>query len=422
VNSVFHAVARPVNRAIDKIVNFIAKKGKALWAKLKGNETTPKKNKDKDNTKNQENNKSDPTEAQVPKSLITSSTPSLDGPGQKISQEIGESGGEQTIFSRAGDARTTTKNILQNHRDAKFEKSSKTLTLPKISISKTPDSLAALGEDLGRQTGVSKVSLEKKGNEASIWGSINPRIRLATLANLDQDLAIVMLAVEKSGDVVKFLKEISSKGGQKTIEVDKGGIKGKMNLELFEKAWNKKIDNKLAVRAWIKTQFRQVMPNHHEWIPSDFILEVTKQASTMAEEGPGLLALQNDLRNQTFCVVFNETMGRPETVDNHFVPNGHAGAVYFAESQPSRGQLKGKRSTWEEDFHDELRDAFLSSTGAKDAATKALAVAKKWIWNGDPMSLPIHPDCLDRTRRPIDANTQKNRYQEIIDKFNEHTG
>ncbi|MFJ2877432.1 hypothetical protein ACIPJN_08850 [Streptomyces sp. NPDC086796] len=42
VKSVFHAVARPVNRAIDKIVNFIAKKGKALWGKLKN------KNKKKD--------------------------------------------------------------------------------------------------------------------------------------------------------------------------------------------------------------------------------------------------------------------------------------------------------------------------------------------------------------------------------------
>ncbi|MEV6750501.1 hypothetical protein AB0N21_40340 [Streptomyces sp. NPDC051080] len=36
VKSVFRAVSRPVNRAIDKIVNFIAKKGKALWGKLKG--------------------------------------------------------------------------------------------------------------------------------------------------------------------------------------------------------------------------------------------------------------------------------------------------------------------------------------------------------------------------------------------------
>ncbi|MGW2086722.1 hypothetical protein ACWCQ6_16575, partial [Streptomyces sp. NPDC001880] len=36
VKSVFHAVSRPVNRAIDKIVNFIAKAGKKLWAKIKG--------------------------------------------------------------------------------------------------------------------------------------------------------------------------------------------------------------------------------------------------------------------------------------------------------------------------------------------------------------------------------------------------
>ncbi|MEE1812228.1 toxin C-terminal domain-containing protein [Streptomyces sp. BE133] len=43
VKSVFHAVARPVNRAIDKIVNFIAKKGKALWNKLKGKKDPEKK-------------------------------------------------------------------------------------------------------------------------------------------------------------------------------------------------------------------------------------------------------------------------------------------------------------------------------------------------------------------------------------------
>ncbi|MFJ3709960.1 hypothetical protein [Streptomyces sp. NPDC090053] len=35
VKSVFHAVARPVNRAIDKIVGFIAKAGKKLWNKSK---------------------------------------------------------------------------------------------------------------------------------------------------------------------------------------------------------------------------------------------------------------------------------------------------------------------------------------------------------------------------------------------------
>ncbi|WP_250571150.1 MULTISPECIES: hypothetical protein [Streptomyces] len=36
VKSVFQSVSRPVTRAIDKIVDFITKKGKALWNKLKG--------------------------------------------------------------------------------------------------------------------------------------------------------------------------------------------------------------------------------------------------------------------------------------------------------------------------------------------------------------------------------------------------
>ncbi|MGW7706246.1 DNA/RNA non-specific endonuclease [Streptomyces sp. NPDC054771] len=40
VKSVFHAVAKPVNRAIDKIVNFITKKGKALWNKMKTSSIT----------------------------------------------------------------------------------------------------------------------------------------------------------------------------------------------------------------------------------------------------------------------------------------------------------------------------------------------------------------------------------------------
>ncbi|MEV8413604.1 hypothetical protein AB0P45_08315 [Streptomyces niveus] len=38
VKSVFQSVSRPVTRAIDKIVDFIAQKGKALWLKLKGKE------------------------------------------------------------------------------------------------------------------------------------------------------------------------------------------------------------------------------------------------------------------------------------------------------------------------------------------------------------------------------------------------
>lgn len=52
VKQVFHAVARPVNRAIDKIVSFITKKGKEAWRRLRG------KNREPPNSKNQK--KDDP--------------------------------------------------------------------------------------------------------------------------------------------------------------------------------------------------------------------------------------------------------------------------------------------------------------------------------------------------------------------------
>ncbi|MEU1434224.1 hypothetical protein ABZ438_09010 [Streptomyces sp. NPDC005786] len=60
VKSVFHAVARPVNRAIDKIVDFITKKGKAFWAKAKDRKD---RNDDKDNARNSSPNHPDRTGA-----------------------------------------------------------------------------------------------------------------------------------------------------------------------------------------------------------------------------------------------------------------------------------------------------------------------------------------------------------------------
>ncbi|MEU6272061.1 hypothetical protein ABZ871_06510 [Streptomyces populi] len=51
VRQVFTAVARPVNKAIDRIVDFIAKAAKKLWAKLKGRSGKDKKNGTPDNGK-----------------------------------------------------------------------------------------------------------------------------------------------------------------------------------------------------------------------------------------------------------------------------------------------------------------------------------------------------------------------------------
>ncbi|MEV6199530.1 hypothetical protein AB0M64_06110 [Streptomyces sp. NPDC051771] len=62
VKSVFQAVSKPVNRAIDKIVDFIAKKGKALWQKLKGKGDGPGKKPDENGSKPGADTKKSPSE------------------------------------------------------------------------------------------------------------------------------------------------------------------------------------------------------------------------------------------------------------------------------------------------------------------------------------------------------------------------
>ncbi|MFJ1880027.1 hypothetical protein [Streptomyces sp. NPDC088137] len=82
VKSVFHAVARPVNRAIDKIVNFIAKKGKALWNKLKGKNGNDRSGKGHD--QDEKNKDSSPSK---PEPAVTSL--SMNGEGHTLTATPG---------------------------------------------------------------------------------------------------------------------------------------------------------------------------------------------------------------------------------------------------------------------------------------------------------------------------------------------
>ncbi|MFF8697102.1 hypothetical protein ACF08W_33345, partial [Streptomyces sp. NPDC015144] len=69
VKSVFHTVAKPVNRAIDKIINLITKAGKKLWNKLKGKKGSDNKKKKGDNSTNEKNKLQERKERELPKSL-----------------------------------------------------------------------------------------------------------------------------------------------------------------------------------------------------------------------------------------------------------------------------------------------------------------------------------------------------------------
>ncbi|MFE4610195.1 hypothetical protein ACFRK5_17875 [Streptomyces niveus] len=82
VKSIFQSVSRPVTRAIDKIVDFIAKKGKALWAKLKGDRDAGRKGGKKEREASREKARngnlgkdSAPAEVSLTKSLIMNGEP-----------------------------------------------------------------------------------------------------------------------------------------------------------------------------------------------------------------------------------------------------------------------------------------------------------------------------------------------------------
>ncbi|MFE2581730.1 hypothetical protein [Streptomyces sp. NPDC059378] len=392
VRQVFTAVAKPVNKAIDKIVDFIAKAAKKLWAKLKGKFG---KGKEKGAEKPGENKDVD-----VPRRLVEPGQLTIGQVGPELAKEIQEARGGQAVHETGGDPKQVTKTLLAQHGDAAYDKASGTLTLPGLSGGNA-GSLSALGSQLAAQTGVSKVTLEKQGDKAELWGHINPRVRLAKIDGLPTDEAILRIAVTQVG-IVQFLKNMAS---GTPMTVTQGTVTGTIGMTQLEAAWT----NQTNV-DYLKNKFRGAMKGHHEWLPSDYILEVTQRAARDLVAGPKWIDLQHELRTETFRVVYNPALATPLIVEDklpgdaakrpYSVPHGHVGAVYYPQRS---GQEKTEGSAT---FHNELRTAFTSATTPKAAAQAAHAVATRWVWNGSAMSPDIHPHCVDKNGTRVTAAGQ----------------
>ncbi|MFI5794639.1 hypothetical protein [Streptomyces sp. NPDC051677] len=392
VKQVFHAVAKPVNKAIDKIVDFIAKTAKKLWAKLKS-----KSGKDKGKGTEKPG---DAKAVDVPRRLVEPAELTIGQVSPELAKEIQEASDGQAIHQTGGDPKQVTKTLLAQHGDAAYDKTSGTLTLPALSGG-SAGSLSALGSQLAGQTGVSKVTLEKQGEHAEVWGHINPRVRLAKIAGLPTDEAILRIAVTQVG-IVQFLKNMAS---GTPMTVTQGAVTGTMGLAQLEAAWTKQVNV-----DYLKNKFRGAMKGHHEWLPSDYILEVTQRASRDLVAGPKWIDLQHELRSATFQVVYSPAMAAPLIVQYkragdaterpYSVPHGHVGAVYYPRRS---GQEKTEGSAA---FHNELRAAFTGATTVKGAAQAAQAVATRWVWNGSAMSPEIHPLCVDKNGNRVTAAGQ----------------
>ncbi|MEV6874227.1 hypothetical protein [Amycolatopsis sp. NPDC051128] len=432
VKQVFQKIARPVNRAIDWVIDKIVGLIKKLWSKIKakkprrprrpaerrvprrprkpGLPKEPRKRRP-DRTKKKKPEDKDIT---APRRLVEPAVLTITKVSPKLAEEIQVAAGDKTIHKTGGSAKQVTKALLAKHRDAKYDKSTRTLTLPKVSEG-SAGSLSALGSQLANQTGVSKVTLKKKDDGAEIWGGINPNTPLAKIDGLPTDEAILRIAIVQVG-IIQFLKNMAT--GQ-TMTVTQGSVTGTIGMPEFETAWGKSKSKK-----YVKDKFRDVSDGNHEWIPTNYILKVTERARDFAE-GTKWIDLQDDLRTETFLIVYSPAKQAPDKVQDklpgdakkrHYsVPHGHVGAVYYPTV--SRANKKDSGSGR---FHNDLRAAFRGASTVKASAQAAYAVATEWIWDGSAMTPDIHPSCVDKNGDQVTAGRQATNVTSIDTLFSKY--
>jgi hypothetical protein len=205
-------------------------------------------------------------------------------------------------------------------------------------------------------------------------------------------------AVSSAGGIVAFMKKIAAGANIAGIDRKKLG-----------ELWNQKTGGKtqpngtitggiVKHREALKDLFRAAMPDHHEWIPSNMMLEVIDRDmdALNLSQVPEWIDLQHNFRIKTQDVVFGEQKvlhinhnGKP-----HAVFQGHVGAKIILETvDTSSGDVVTKEQYGiQDEFHNDLRDAFKSSTNIKTVKTAIKSVAQNWIWNGKTLPLnPLHP-------------------------------
>ncbi|MFJ8579958.1 hypothetical protein [Micromonospora sp. NPDC093277] len=405
VQKFFKALAKPVMKAVDWVVGKIVGLGKKLWAKLKSK--FAKKDKGQDGKPGTADERAD---IETPTRLVEPSAFHLKEPSPALSAELAHTASGQVIHQTSGDPKQVTKSVLAQHGDARYDRASKTLTLPKATVA-SPDSLSALGAQIAADTGVSKVSVKKSNQVVEIRGGINPETTVGVVAAPLTEQEAVRAAISEH-TVIPFLEAMAT--GQ-TLAFTKDGVAGSIDLAGFEKAWK---DKKLALH--VKDKFRAVLDGHHEWVPSDYILEVVlkQHAANLANNGEKWIELQNKMRSNTFQVVFSPAMSPPKKVTDklpgdaaeraYSVPNGHVGAVYYPTVTRSNQRTTGTKA-----FHDALRTAFESGSTPQTSAQAAHNVAKQWIWNSTPITPEIHPACQDKDGNPVTPAGQSAHAQAI---------
>ncbi|WP_234312299.1 hypothetical protein [Streptomyces griseus] len=178
--------------------------------------------------------------------------------------------------------------------------------------------------------------------------------------------------------IIGFLKDMAEKGESEGITLEKlkeywEGVPGEYNPN----------------RDFLKTEFRKLRPNHHEWIPTDYMLKMVETAVSQGSRNGSKVALQwidlqNELRSFTAHVIWKiRVLEDPEAKGSRML-DAHVGAFSNGDGNPI---FNGRDGDW----HDSLRGYFDRFIERGEGGTpkrflnlmKALLQRGYLMWNGD---------------------------------------
>ncbi|MEV8455703.1 hypothetical protein AB0467_26135, partial [Streptomyces sp. NPDC052095] len=475
VKSVFHTVAKPVNRAIGKIINFITKAGKKLWNKLKGKKNEKDKEKESKNKKSEEATEtqkskdvkrearrmlarhtdsplanereldsilSDVTAKLLPKGLkslraeksdsnsaeinvIAKASPEervasfveprieqhLPQHGASLSKELKKywwnSQLDQTkawndisVLDNFEDSaidylrQPTVHKNLEGYFKGGRQKDASTDAFKRYALHiLNPDPNHSTRSAFYEKAGDSAVAKLKSGATAEVTGNteLNEKLqklrfdsdrqygRFSSLPTAQREVDPRLVAAAGKGRILAFLKEMATDGKS-----------GDLDLSDLGKLWTEKGVGENPHRKWLKGEFRALAAGHHEWIPTDRLLNILDMdmGRSNTEESVGWIELQDDLRSLTTDVIWElritDTMTEVESHDM----DAHVGAFMTYEGNPI---YNGRDKKWHDSLRGYFKDFVAQNENGKPSEflkiLRDLLEAGKLMWNGDTTHL-----------------------------------
>ena len=119
----------------------------------------------------------------APHALLVTQAVHLEKLSDALNKALGSAHTGQVIASKPGDPKEVTRQLLEKHKDAKFDFASATLTLPALHAAplQAAHSADQLGQLLAQQTGVSKITLKQTAQKGELKLELVGAIGAATV-------------------------------------------------------------------------------------------------------------------------------------------------------------------------------------------------------------------------------------------------